>query len=242
MTCLLIGPHGNDGSNGVLAKPCSNARKAVPLVSRNGGGSLTGAPRRLGNSHGVQQRFELRGLVTLTGRHFRNEGQAVAVSDQMEFCPESAARAAQSVVFWLFRPPFFPPPAAARLARMLLPSTHHKSQSMRPSVSSRICSASRRWSQVLSFLHRLNQSYTVCHGPNRSGRSRQGAPVRTIQRTPSTMIRKSLRGRPVAFGTGMKGSMVSHCSSVTPCRFMSSPSMALIDAYGGGIVSHGLPT
>jgi hypothetical protein len=46
------------------------------------------------------------------------------------------------VVEGLVGAPFFPAPAAAFAARTELPSTHHKSQSMCPSASSRICRAS----------------------------------------------------------------------------------------------------
>jgi hypothetical protein len=48
-------------------------------------------------------------------------------------------------------------------------------------------------------------SYTVCQGPYRSGRSRQGAPVPRTQKMPLSIRRGSLGGRPVrAVLTGMR--------------------------------------
>ena len=73
----------------------------------------------------------------------------MAVSDQVELAPESAARATQRVVGGFVIAPFFPAPAAEREARTTVPSTHHKSQSMWPSASSRTCSACRMRSQTL---------------------------------------------------------------------------------------------
>ena len=235
MTRLLVRAHGNNGADRAPAKPISDAPIAVSLVAGDGGRASARRPERLRNTHRFHEGFELRRLVTLSRRHFDGKWQAVTVSDQVEFGPESAARAAQRVVFGLFRPPFSPAPAADRLARTLLPSTHHMSQSMRPSASSRICKASKMRSHVPSLLHRFDQSYTVCHGPKRSGRSRQGAPVRTIQRMPSTIVRRSLRGRPVDFSAGIMGSMIDHCSSVSACRFMTSPSMARVSTHGRDI-------
>lgn len=50
----------------------------------------------------------------------------------------------------------------------------------------------------------IEQSPTACQGPNSSGKSRQGAPVRRIHKIPSTIICRSLGGRPVAAGSGKK--------------------------------------
>lgn len=53
---------------------------------------------------------------------------------------------------------FFPPPPAARLARMGVASTHHRSKSMRPSASRRICSRWRMRSSVPSRCQRRKRS------------------------------------------------------------------------------------
>ena len=235
--CLLIRPHWDHGSDCVPSKPRANARIAVSLVPSHGSRSLAWTANGLRNAYSIHDEFELSRFVPLPGCHLSGEGQAVAVSDQVEFAAKSAARAAQTVVFWLLGAPFFPAPAAARLARTLLPSTHHRSQSMHPSESRRICRASSKRSQVPSFRHRLNQSYTVCQGPNRLGRSRHGAPVRTIQRIPSTIWRRSLRGRPKGLPSGNNGAMNSHCSSVSAWRFILSPPRTASNVPGRGIVN-----
>jgi hypothetical protein len=48
--------------------------------------------------------------------------------------------------------------------------------------------ASKIRCQTPFWLQRLNRRKTLFHSPNTSGRSRQGAPVRTIQSTPSINI------------------------------------------------------
>jgi hypothetical protein len=112
-------------------------------------------------------------------------------------------------------------PYAAREARTEDPSIHHKSQSIRPSRSSRICNASRMRSNTPSFRQRRKWWYTVCHGPKRSGRSRHGAPVRNTHINPFSITRTSRAGRPVrAVRRDKSGSTNAHCSSVSSCRFM----------------------
>ena len=150
MMCLLVRTHRDDGAHAMEAKPVPNSRIAVALVARHRPRTLTRAATRLLDAHGIHQRFELRGFMALSGGDFDSEGQSRAVSNQMELGAESAARAAQRMVLGFARPPFSPAPAAARLARMLVPSTHHKSQSIRPSASRRICNASRIRSHVPS--------------------------------------------------------------------------------------------
>ncbi len=65
-------------------------------------------------------------------------------------------------------------------------------------------------------VHRL-----PCHGPKRSGKSRQGAPVARIQKIPLRSVRRSRAGRPVlAVLPGTSESTNAHCSSVSSWRFM----------------------
>jgi hypothetical protein len=78
----------------------------------------------------------------------------------VEFGPEFAARACQGMVCGLFGFPLFPAPAAARVARTLLPSMHHRFQSTKLSSSKRICKTSTIRAQVPSLRQRLNPSYT----------------------------------------------------------------------------------
>src|SRR5260221_5690020 len=134
---VLVAASGDDRSDRVPAQPLANARRAVTLVPGHRVGALTAS-----DPNPVHDRFELRAVVDLSRRDVGREGDSVTFSNQVDLAPESAARAAQSVVFGLCGAPLFPAPAAAFEARTELPSTHHRSQSMWPSASRRICSAS----------------------------------------------------------------------------------------------------
>jgi len=202
------------GPNSVLPQPATDPGIAVSFVPGNA--IRTSASP---NTHRVHQSFELRRLVSLSAGDFGGKGQASAVSNQVQLAAESASRAAQSVVFGLLVAPFLPPPAAARLARIAEPSTHQRSQSILPSASSRIWSRSRIASNKPSRCQRRKRSYTVCQGPYRSGKSRQGAPVRSTQRSAFTMVRWSFHGQPrCPLLDGSRSQINSHCSSVSSYR------------------------
>src|SRR5208283_234828 len=109
-------------------------------------------------THLVHQAYELRRFVRLSRREGDAKGKALSVSDQVEFAAPSAAAATQCVIVRLgIRPLFFRAPAAAREARTLEPSTSHRSQSILPCLSSRICRALRIRSKVPSARQRLKR-------------------------------------------------------------------------------------
>ena len=58
--------------------------------------------------------------------------------------------------------------------------------------------------------------------PNRSGRSRHGAPVRNRHAVASTTVRRSTGGRPVAFTAGNRGPSTTHASSEITSRDTST--------------------
>jgi hypothetical protein len=94
-----------------------------------------------------------------------------AVGNQAELAPESAARVAQCVVFWLtglLPPTFLEAPAAARLARIELPSTHHRFQSMWPFWSRRI--------RTLPIPGRINHAYANDRNSGRPTATRRTVP------------------------------------------------------------------
>ena len=71
--------------------------------------------------------------------------------------------------------------------------------------------ASRIVCQSPTLLHRLNRVKTLIQGPNSSGKSRHGAPVRCFQRMASIMFRWFLEGRPVLPRSGgSNGANLSH--------------------------------
>jgi len=203
----------------VITSPLANARIAVPLIPSQALRAHSRATQWLRDLNLVHRRFEAGGVVDLTSGYLCRDRKALAVSNQVEFAAESASRAAQSVVrgfVVVSFGAFFWAPAAARDARTFVPSMQNRSQSIFPSRSSRIWSAVRIRSYVPSERHLLKWWYTVCQGPNRSGRSRHGAPVRRIQRTPLNSSLASRRGRPFADGSLIsRGSRSFHWSSVT---------------------------
>ena len=63
-----------------------------------------------------------------------------------------------------------------------------------------------------------DNAYAVSQGPYRSGRSRQGEPVRARHQIPSKTCRRSLGGRPIFGIGGSTASSRSHCASVRSPR------------------------
>src|SRR5215471_4190347 len=104
------------------------------------------------------------------------------------------------------------------LAGAKLPSTN-ASLRFRPPRSLRSCAtASSTCSRTLERTQAWKRRWTVWYAPYRSGKSFQGAPVRSIHRIPFSVLRRSLHGRPRRSArTRSGGKMVStirHCSSV----------------------------
>src|SRR5215213_2032507 len=86
-----------------------------------------------------------------------------------------------------------------------------------PAASAWRWTAARSWSQTPARVQRRKRVYTVCQGPYRSGRSRQGTPVASFQRMPLSIRRSSCRGRP-GFRGGKSGSKRAHSVSLNSCR------------------------
>lgn len=106
MVAFLVAALGDDGPDRVSTQPPTNAVETVSLVASHAARSTAGSAHGLGNAHRVHQELELRRLVRLSRRDFDGKRESPAVSHQMELAPESATRAAQSVVWGLPEPPF----------------------------------------------------------------------------------------------------------------------------------------
>ena len=89
---------------------------------------------------------------------------------------------------------------------------------MDPVSSTSSCSSRKITAQCPFRAQFAKRLYTLFHGPKRSGRSRQGMPVFTRNRTASMNRRSPL----VAFGPvrwrGRKARSRAHCASVNACR------------------------
>ena len=104
-----------------------------------------------------------------------------------------------------------------------LPSKKVSFHWSRPCSSSAPSHARHASSQTPSSSHCFSRRQQVAGEGNSSGRNRHAAPVRRIHRMPSKHVRFGAHGRPRLsrrrFGTGSKGSMSCHCSSVNSfCR------------------------
>lgn len=163
-----------------------------------------------------QQDFAAGHVVPLPFRQMELGRLAPVINRDMDFGAEAATGTSQCLGVL---PPFAP--AACWWARTIVESSNKFDNSSSPP------SASSTRPQTPRLHQRLNLLYDVFQGPNRSGKSRQGAPVRAIQNTAFTNSRLSSAVRPGSPGLpGSKCAIAVHCSSESSCRRISSPSMS----------------
>ena len=174
----------NDRFDTVPAQPSTYSGATVALVAGHSFGAPPGTTPRLGDAHRTKQRFKIERFMPLPRTQANDERQALAVHHQVQLGGKATARAAQRMIYRLARAVFFRAPAAARLALTTEPSMQNNSQSIGPRASMRACNRSSTRSQTPSRHQWLKRVYTVSQGPYRSGRSRQGAPVRRIHTIP----------------------------------------------------------
>ena len=110
---------------------------------------------------------------------------------------------------------FLGAPAECWWARTMVASMNSSSRSASP------------WTASASRLHtpptsqRANRIYTECHFPKFLGKSRQGQPVRAMNKTASTKRRLSAAPPPLSVGLpGSKCAICNHCLSFNISRFM----------------------
>ncbi len=151
-------------------------------------------------------------VVNLAGGHDQFDGPAFRVDRDMDLRAEPATRSPEP-----FEIPFFP--AACWWARMVVESSikHSRSGSFK---------ASRIPFQTPRLHHRLNRWYAESHFPNRSGKSRQGAPVFASHITALMNKRLSPAVRPGSEALpGSRCEIRSHCSSEISWRRMRGSSL-----------------
>jgi len=207
------------------------AASGVPLISHQATGAAAGsATSEAADGAVVEQRLQHGGLVLLTRCEQDGQRFALALGLEVHLGREAALTAPQRFGCW--SPPFAP--AACWWARITLLSINWTSQSTAPAASSSCWTAANTRSQLPATRHRQKRLYTVDHGPYRSGRSRQGAPVRSRQRMPLMICRWSLFVRPVSgFSGGSSGSSRSHSESVSSPRCLM-PMVEQIPAHPSG--------
>src|SRR5215217_1042085 len=181
-------------------------------------GHPLGAPARppaAGPPHRAlrQQLREHRRLVGLSGCEHHGQRLAAALGAEMDLGGQPALPPAERLLRRV--PPFAP--AACWCARITVPSTKCSSQSSAPAASACRWTAANSRSHTPAWVQRRKRVYTVCHGPYRSGTSRQGAPVASFHRIPLRIRRSSWRGLPACRG-GSSGCSRAHSVSVNSCR------------------------
>ena len=147
-------------------------------------------------------------VMCISTREFEPKRIAQCVHSSMNFCSQASSTAPNRL---FFAAPLAP--AACWWARTYEPS------SIMDSKSASLHNSSKMVPHTLDLDHALKRLYTVCQGPNSSGKSRQGAPVRKIQMTPFKIKRVSVEGLPLgSLRTGRTwGSIRCHSSSVISC-------------------------
>ncbi len=105
------------------------------------------------------------------------------------------------------------------LATINVASMKHSDKSKSPRSLRSCARASSTLRSVPSLTHCWNLRWQVWYGAKRSGKSCQRAPLRSIQSTPFITSRVSLHGLPRPSSrrgnSGIKGSISTHCSSVS---------------------------
>src|SRR5882757_535292 len=134
----------------------------------------------------LDQRFGLGDVGLLTRRQDELDRVAQGIDGDVDLGGKAPTRSAQRLILIY---PFFSAPAACWCARTTVLSRISHSRSGSWSVSKTRC-------HTPLVAQRSNRFQTEFQGPNRSGRSRQGAPVLAIQRTALTKRRLSLAVTP----------------------------------------------
>jgi hypothetical protein len=192
------------------ADPTGVALVARDPVRTDAGSAPAGAPDR----PLLQQPLESGRLVALARRQGHRHRLAAALRAEVDLRREATLALAQRLARRV--PPFAP--AACWCARITVPSTKWTVQSSRPAASACRWTAAKIRCQTPARVHRQKRVYTVAHGPYRSGRSRQGAPVASFHRIALMICRSSRRCFP-AFRGGSNGRKRVHSTSVNSCRF-----------------------
>src|SRR4051794_12058697 len=157
----------------------------------------------------ADQRPGLHDVGLLTRRQDEIDRVAQGIDGDVDLGRESAPRAAQRLIS--VYPPFTAPAACWCARTTVLSMIIHSRSGSR--------GASKTRSRAPFLAQRSNRFQAEPRGPNRSGRSRQGAPVLAIQRTALTNRRLSLAVTPGSPAwPGRKSLMRSRWSSVISWR------------------------
>jgi hypothetical protein len=94
VTTTLILALRNDRFDAMTPEPLANPLITVPFVSSHPSGPAPGTTQGLRDTNGIENRFKLGRVMTLTSRDVHGSGQAMAISNQMDVGAKATARPA----------------------------------------------------------------------------------------------------------------------------------------------------
>jgi hypothetical protein len=162
-----------------------------------------------GSSHGdgfIERSFDKGDFMWASRSRVHGDRKTISV------CNDHELRTLAPLGLSDFRPPFF--------ATTKVPSIKHSAKLMPPRSSKSCANASSIFRMTPSPTQQEKRLKQVVHDGYRSGRSFQAAPVRNIHSTPFITARLSwIGGLPFPSArrrvSGIKGSRIAHCSSVS---------------------------
>ena len=214
----LVGSLGDGVADAPASQPSPDGPGAVALVAQDVGGPHAGPSRtNAGHPDLLHHGGELGAVVGVPTRDREGERAAKGVAGQVDFAGQATSGASEAGAA---EPPFRAP-AACWWARTTVESSD-TSQSMSPAASARAWAARSIRSKVPSSAQRRKRVCSVCHGPYRSGTSRQAVPVRNFHTIPLSTVRSSTRFRPRK-DSGSSGRTNSHSASDSSWRRITQP-------------------
>lgn len=180
-----------------------NSGIAQPLTKRISiGGFVVDQTWRLpGEDSLLQQGFDQSLVAGGCTRDVDSHGKTLAVDQQQQLCSFPLLRLTDTKAH------FF---AGAKVA-----SAMATSQSISPSRSSFFSRRAQTFWKIPAATHSFNRLQQVGYEGNRSGKSCQRQPARSIHRMPSRQGRGGILGRPKAGPSGNRSLIKLHCSSVS---------------------------
>jgi hypothetical protein len=175
----------------------------------------------------VDQGLNANSIVPLAGQEGEAGHMAKRVREGHDFRGQASPRAANGPIL---SPPFAPVPCW--WTRTIVPSTIAYSKSGSPDKALKIFSKIPFWDQ------RRKRRKALFQRPKPAGKSRQGAPVRTIHKTASTNLRLSVPARPGSpLLPGKSGAIFSYWESLNSFRLKTDLHFFSLESLFAGKVN-----
>ena len=110
----------------------------ITLVGQQPSAAFAGTTAQAGNVGLIQQRLGIGNVAGLAAGKQETQRHAIGVAQHVNLGRQAAPAATERMVMRLFRPPFFPAPDEARVARAAVESIIQVSRSIKPCSFNRI--------------------------------------------------------------------------------------------------------